>query len=160
MVFIFILILLFSVGRYIDLSSLALSTDSPFYTMLTFHFIHFKWYHLLSNLFLFVFYWRYMRVSNYRFTIPIIIVSSLLAAWVSRYATPTVGCSAIIMAMAGILVATLNRKLLLKNLLIFALSFAILACVSHINTLIHITSFTTAFILAKAAGNKHICRRR
>ena len=160
MVFIFILILMYSVGRYIDLSCLALSTDSPLYTLFTFHFLHMKWYHLLSNLFLFTFYWRYMRVSNYRYTMPIVIFSSIIAAWFSRYDTPTVGCSAIIMAMAGILVATLNKKLLIKNLIIFTISFAILSFVSHINTSIHIISFITALLLAKSAGNKRICRRR
>ena len=160
MVFIFILIIMFSVGRYVDLSPLSLSSSSPLYTLFTFHFIHFEWYHLVINLFLFVFYWRYMRWSRYLCTMPIIVISSVVAAYLSRYEVPTAGCSAIIMAMAGILVATLKTKLLIKNLVVFAIACAITSLAAHINTMIHIYAFSIALILARMAGNRRICRPR
>lgn len=160
MLFIFILLIIYSVGRFTDLSSLALSTSSPIYTLLTFHFLHFEWYHLAINLFLFVFYWRYMRWSRYSYTMPIIIIASITAGYLARYDVPTVGCSAIIMSMAGILVATLKPRLILKNLILFAVAFAITSLAAHINTLIHIYAFSISLILARIAGNKRICRPR
>lgn len=160
MVFLFILVLMFSVGRFVDLSGLALSTSSPIYTLFTFHFLHMNGWHLCSNIFLFVFYWRYIRWSNYRWSMPIIVCSSLLAACMSRYDTPTVGCSAIIMAMAGVLVATLNFKLQFKNAMILLAAFAITSFMEHINTSMHLWAFFSALLLARCAGNKRICRRR
>lgn len=160
MLFIFIILLAFSLGRFIDLSPLCVTSTSPWYTLLTFHFVHAQWHHLAVNLFLFVFYWRYIRHSNYRYSMPIIIFSSIVAAMASRFDAPTAGCSAIVMAMAGVLVATLKRKLLIKNIVLFVVVFLITSLATHINTSIHVYAFFIALLLTRLAGNKRICRRR
>ena len=153
MPFIILLFFIYSINSYIDLSQLGVYTGCPWYNYITYNFIHVNLLHLLANSLLFLFYWKNIRQMNRYVVIPIIVIASTLASLLSVYSQPTIGLSAYIMSMAGIITSTLTRRTQIKIVILFTLSCTITALfASNINTLIHINSFAFSLIASLIVG--------
>lgn len=148
MYLILIFALLFSVGRYTDLTLLGASTSSPWWTLLTCHFMHLNLFHLLSNSILAAIYIHQLRrYYNPKTVIPIIVGATLLSTSISIESTPTFGASSIICAMIGVIVSSMDRKHLIKNTILVLICILITYLLSdNINSKLHITSFLLALI--------------
>lgn len=149
MPFIILLFFIYSISSYIDLSQLGVYIGCPWYNYFAYNFIHVNLLHLIANSLLFLFYWKSIRRMNRYVAIPIIVIVSTLASILSVYSQPTIGLSASVMSMAGIITATLPKRTQIKIVTLFALSCTITALfASNINTLIHIYSFAFSLIVS------------
>ncbi len=148
-IFIIILVYVFSIGQYMDLSQYGIYEGCPLINLLTFHFIHANFIHLLLNCIFIGIYYRLIKPIGTKYIYPILLTVPVIAGYFSMYETPTVGSSAIVMSMLGILVAYLQRKQQIRTLIILSISCAITGLFAqHINTTIHIYSFSISFVLS------------
>ena len=142
-----LLFFIYSISRYMDLSQFGIHIGCPWYNYVAYSFIHINILHLLTNSVLFLFYWRNIRKMNMYIVIPIIVVATILSSILSVYSQPTIGLSATVMSMAGVITATLQRRKQLEIIILFAISCTItILFASNINTLIHIYSFAFSLI--------------
>lgn len=146
-----LLIAVYIISLFADLSFLMVSTDSPWWTCLTFNFVHVSLVHLLVNSFVF---YQYSKVLNRKDALPIVLLSIIIvpfAALVSAQHTPTCGFSAVISVIIGYYLPRVSRKFFFKalGLILFSYVFTFL-CAGNVNTLIHILSFFPSLALTFA----------
>lgn len=147
-----LLFFVYSISSYVDVSQFGIYTGCPWYNYVIYSFIHVNILHLLTNSLLFLFYWRNVRQMNKYVVIPIIIFATALSSVISVYSQPTIGLSAFIMSMGGIITATLQWSKQMKIVILFAISCTItILFASNINTLIHIYSFAFSLIASLVA---------
>lgn len=149
---IILLFLIYSASAYMDVSRFGIYIGCPWYNYATYSFIHENLLHLLTNSFLFLFYWRNVRQMNRYVVIPIMVFATLVSSILSVYSIPTIGMSAAVISMAGIITSTLPKRKQIKIILIFAVSCMItILFASNINTLVHIYSFSFSLIASLTA---------
>lgn len=162
MPFILLLIVVFSVSRFVDCSSLALTCDSAWWQYVTFNLLHASLFHLIINSIAILIYWRILKnVVNRYFFIIILAISVFISAFLGCCKIPTVGASAIGYAMIGIYTVSLYSGLLnikrstrIEFLVAIGLSFvSTWLFAPSINTPIHVYAFSVATILS------FICRK-
>lgn len=137
-----LMFLFYSLSYYADTSYLGIYVGCPWYNYFIFSFIHIHLLHLATNCILLLFYWRTIKNMNKYTVVPIIILATILSSILSVYNEPTIGLSASVISMAGVITATQNRKGIIKIICIFALScLTTILFAPHINTLIHVYSF-------------------
>jgi len=130
------------------------STTSPFYTHITFMFIHATIFHLAINLF--AFYKLYdaieKKLGSYALWLPLVI--SFLASFICEYKLPTVGSSGIVFAMAGIFFALyiLKRESYIINAIIFPIGFILGYC-TNVNIELHFTCMVIGFLVGLLINN-------
>jgi hypothetical protein len=96
-----------------------------------------------------LFYWKRLRDFNLYIIIPILTITSILSAIFATYQEPTVGASAIVLSMVGIITAGIERHYMPKVILLLAFSFLTTGLFApHINTLIHVYSFLISFAIS------------
>ena len=144
-----LLFFIYSTSSYIDISQFGIYIGCPWYNYVFYSFIHLNIIHLLTNSLLFLFYWKSIRQMSKCIVIPIIVSATILSSVMSVYSQPTIGLSASIMSMAGIITSTLQWRKQLKIVILFAISCTItIMFASNINTLIHIYSFIFSLIIS------------
>lgn len=157
MYFIFILVLMYSVSRYQNITSLGVSDNCPWWNYLTFHICHITFFHLLVNSVIFYLYWQILKkVTNPKILFIISLFSSTWAAVFSKSEIPTVGASAIIYSMIATLCIAfqvmpfkISRKEKIKYYALIGISlvFPILINSHSINYKMHLIAFTTSLTL-------------
>lgn len=155
MYFILVLAYFYSISLVVDISSLGVANDSPWWCLFTYNLIHFSFIHLLINSFAFLSYWRILkRYINIYILISMMLFIPALAAYFSSYNTPTIGTSAIIYTMIGIYTTSipLQRKEKIKYISMVLFSFGITGLfASSINTKIHVCSFVISCLISLLA---------
>lgn len=147
------LFLVFSMNSYLDLSGYGIYIGCHWINYITYMFIHTNIIHLMTNSALFIFYWPMVRHMNVWVVMPIVVVSSLCASLLSVYEQPTVGLSAVIMSMAGIISSTLPMKRMRNTIVTVSVTFLItMVFAEQINTLIHVYSYFFSLLLSLAAN--------
>lgn len=142
MIFVIILTFVYSISFYYNTSQFGVSEGCDWWNLITYSFIHTSIIHLIINSSLFLLYWNRIKNLNLYIVIPILIVTPIMSASLSLFQKPTVGASAIVMAMIGIITVGLPKRQILKIVVLIAFSFVTTALfASHINTLIHVYSF-------------------
>lgn len=148
MLLVILLFLIYSISSYIDVSQFGIYTGCPWYNFITYSFIHTNIFHLLTNSALFLFYWRRIRQMNKYIVFTIVVSVTILSSILSVYPQSTIGLSASIISMAGIITSTLHRRKQIEVIILFSVSCTITIFASNINTLIHIYSFTFSLIMS------------
>lgn len=149
MAFIIILTFIYSIGFYCDTTRLGIYDGCEWWNYATYSLVHTNFFHLAVNSVLFLLYWTRIRHLNLHAVIPILAAASLLSAVFATYREPTVGASAVILSMTGIITAGLGRRDTLKVISLLAFSFLIMGLFApHINTLIHVYSFLISFAVS------------
>lgn len=152
MPFVLILIYVYALTSAVDIHPLAYSQSSDWYTCITYSFVHFSFFHLLINSFVFITYWRsFEGVLRRSFTVPLMMAVPIVSALISGCIYPTAGASAIVYAMTGIYVVCfpLSRGLMIRFLSVIVFSFLITFLFAHqVNTSIHVISFLLSVLIA------------
>jgi membrane associated rhomboid family serine protease len=156
MYLILLFILVYSVSRFFDLAFLAAYNGCEPWQYLTFHFVHVSFFHLAVNSFAIYLYWKALKqASNIKYALPVIIISSLAAGYLSVTDVPTIGSSAIAFSMIAVYCVLLFFKKGIKDrrvlrLYIVLAVFTIIQSVFYtgINVKIHILSFLFAAFLS------------
>lgn len=119
-------------------------------------FVHTNILHLSMNSLFFLIYWRLLRSLNLRVVLPIVVVSAVVAPMLACGNTPTVGLSAVVMAMSGIItIAFNNRSVIWRTVaLLSATSVITWLFAPSINTGIHVYAFGIATLLSLAVGRR------
>lgn len=142
MLFVILLVYVYSVSFYFDTTQFGVYAGASVWNLIFYNLIHTNILHLIINSSLFLLYWGRLKHCNLRIVIPILVVSPIIAGVFASYAQPTIGASAIIMSMTGILLAGMTRWQTLKLLGLLTFSFITTGLFApHINTLIHVYSF-------------------
>lgn len=145
-IFIVILAVIYIVSLFTDVTTLGAGLSSPWYCLFTYSFIHANIFHVSVNAVFLWLYWKNTRFIPTKTRIVYLAVIPAIAAALSLRAVPTVGASAAVMTLAGILVAWFPRRLILRTTIIIVLSsLATFLFAPHINTPIHLYSFGFAF---------------
>lgn len=156
--FLMLLAWVYACGQMADTSALGVRTGGAWWTLFTYSFVHLSLLHLVSNAALLVFYWRRVRLLPRWWTLCVLVSSVLLAGLLAARETPTVGASALVMAMAGVLTATFPRRQWPRMGLTVGLSFAATAMwAAQVNTAIHVYAYLFAFVaslLARRASHE------
>ena len=140
MIFIIFLVFIYSIGFYCDTTQLGIYNGCEWWNYI---------FHLSINSALFLFYWRRLRNFNLYIIIPILIITSILSAIFATYQEPTVGASAIVLSMVGVITAGVEHRYMPKIILLLAFSFLTTGLFApHINTLIHVYSFLISFAIS------------
>jgi len=88
-----------------------------------------------------------LKPFNLKIIIPVIIISSTIAATLSTYQNPTIGASAIVMSMMGLITSGLKKVPQRKVIMLVVFSFiTTFFFAPHVNTLIHVYSFSISFV--------------
>lgn len=151
MKFILVVLYFFSISRIIDLSPiLGVSTTSYWYTYFTFSLVHANLFHIVTNSFAFVCNWRIIKKLNMYLVIPMMLFIPAVSALLSVKNIPTVGLSAVVYTMIGIITTLYqNKKAKYKLETIIIFSFIVTYVFApHINTLIHIYSYFIALAIS------------
>lgn len=142
MIFIILLVFIYTINSYYDITQFGMYNGCEWWHFITYSLIHTNILHLGLNVGLFLLYWNRLRYFNLYIIIPIITISSILSGVLSTYPEPTIGASAIIMSMIGIITAGMQKRYFLKVILLLIFSFITTGLFApHINTLIHVYSF-------------------
>lgn len=146
--FVLILVMVFSVGRYHDLSFLALQKGSPFANAFTFSLLHTGGVHLLVNSFMLLSFWKVIK--DRRDAIVLVFLSSFSSIFVAMD-KPTMGASGIVSVLIGIVLAGLlhsNRKLFCRIGSVMLLTIGIQALFGGdvVNWKLHLISLFTGFV--------------
>lgn len=157
MYFILVLILMYSVSRYQDITFLGVSNNCSWWNYFTFNICHTTFFHLLINATLFYLYWKILKnITDTRILFVIILLSSILAAIFSKTEIPTIGSSAIVFSMIAalciayqILPCKATKKEKIKYYLIIAISllFPLITNSNLINYKMHIIAFSSSLML-------------
>lgn len=149
MIFIIFLVFIYSIGFYCDTTQLGIYNGCEWWNYITYSLIHINFFHLSINSALFLFYWRRLRNFNLYIIIPIMTITPILSAIFATYQEPTVGASAIVLSMVGIITAGIEQRYMPKIILLLAFSFLTTGLFApHINTLIHVYSFLISFAVS------------
>ena len=157
MPFILLLILVFSISKFIDFGLFAVKTDSYWWQYLTFNLCHASVIHLIINSLAIYVYWRVLKqVVNKFIFFPVLILSVVLSAILGACKIPTVGSSLICYSMIGVytvgmyyipLNVTRNKRI--EFLALIVVSFLVTGLFApSVNTNMHIYSFTIATALS------------
>ena len=143
MIFIIFLVFIYSIGFYCDTTQLGIYNGCEWWNYITYSFVHTNFFHLSINSALFLFNF------NLYIIIPILIITSILSAIFATYQEPTVGASAIVLSMVGVITAGVEHRYMPKIILLLAFSFLTTGLFApHINTLIHVYSFLISFAIS------------
>lgn len=148
MPFILILVFIYSISKYVDITPLSVYSGASWYQYLTYNLCHCSFLHLTTNSFVFLLYWKKIIKphTNLYFSIPTIILSSVAAAVLAISETPTMGASSICYSMIAIYATGMNNPYHIslyerkRFLIILLISFFITFFFSNINTLLHVYS--------------------
>ena len=99
-----LLVFVYSLSRYYDLSMLAMSTDSPWWTTFTFPMLHTGIYHLACNCFVLLSFWS---IIKHRKQATVIVMLAMCLSCLCADNIPTAGSSGIATALIGITLADL-----------------------------------------------------
>ena len=99
-----LLVFVYSLSRYYDLSMLAMSTDSPWWTTFTFPMLHTGLYHLACNCFVLLSFWS---ITKHRKQASVIVLLAICLSCLCADDIPTAGSSGIATALIGITLADL-----------------------------------------------------
>ena len=148
MVFILAVFLVYAVGCYVDISPYGSFAGCPLANHIFFSFIHLNPIHLCLNCSIFAFYWfSFLRRTRLWLTVPVVVLSTVAASFASASDVPTVGLSACVMAMAGLLSSVVALRPMLKTITLVLIS----GCVTYffapaVNTPIHLWSYFLALV--------------
>lgn len=148
MIFIFILILIYSISLHEDISYLGVHTGSEWYQYITYSFYHTSFWHLIINSLGFILYWEVLkRFTNKYICALIAFASAILSALICAFPTPTIGASAVVYSLVGIYCTgvfigdRLEKKIMYRTFIFIAISLILPALVNHrINWLLHIAA--------------------
>lgn len=149
-VFILFIFIIYAAAAFVDLTVFGSYVDCPLVNHVLFSFIHIHPVHLIINCSIFYFYWvSFLKRTRLILTIPILVLTTIAASYISASATPTVGLSACVMSITGLLSSVLAKGRMLKTVVLVLLS----GCATYflapaINTPIHLWSY----FLALACG--------
>ena len=99
-----LLVFVYSLSRYYDLSMLAMSTDSPWWTTFTFPMLHTGIYHLACNCFVLLSFWS---IIKHRKQATVIVMLAMCLSCLCADNIPTAGSSGIATTLIGITLADL-----------------------------------------------------
>lgn len=146
-----ILLFVWSINRYIDLSILAISENSPWWTCFTYSFLHVSFLHLAMNLFVIWANSRAISKRDLKYIIPLSFILAPLCGYLAASNLPTCGFSSVVWVIIGYLVSGMKRKFMIKWLSIIAFTNVFtFFFAENINTMIHVYSFVLSFILSIA----------
>lgn len=157
MPFILLLILVFSISKFIDFSLFAVKADSYWWQYLTFNLCHASVIHLIINSLALYVYWRILKqIVNKLVFFPVLIISVVLSAMFGVCEIPTVGASVICYSMVGIYTVAMyyiplniSRNKRIEFLALIAISFLVTGLFApSVNTNMHIYSFFIATALS------------
>lgn len=147
-----IMIFVWTMSFYMDTTFLALSTENPV-GILTFSFVHISLLHLVINCIMLVSYWRLVRNLNMWKVIPIIVFSTLFAGLLSAKAEPTIGASALAMAILGVGVSRMPKDYMISMIIVCVVTFAFAWLIMpNFNFGIHFYSFFVSFLISITIG--------
>lgn len=155
MPFLLILVLIYSISRYIDITPISVYAGASWYQYFTYNLCHNSFLHLATNSFVFLLYWKKIIKphTNLYFSIPTIILSSVISAILSSSNTPTMGASAICYSMIAIYAVGMKTPYQIPSnqryrfAITLLISFLITSFFSNINTLSHIYSLLVSIII-------------
>lgn len=156
MLIVIVLILVYSVGRYTDLSGWGISSSFPWWTIFTCHWVHLSAWHLIANCIpIPVYSAYYSRWLNPWLSVPITAVSAMMASYMSMQYIPSYGASSIIFAMTGVIISTQEKKTGIKNaMMVLSCILLTMLFADKINWQCHAYAFSISVILASACGRK------
>lgn len=99
-----LLVFVYSLSRYYDLSMLAMSTSTPWWTTFTFPMLHTGLYHLVCNCFVLLSFWS---ITKHRKQATVIVMLVMCLSYLCADNIPTAGSSGIATALIGITLADL-----------------------------------------------------
>lgn len=157
MYFILILVLMYSLSLHTDITFLGVTTGCAWWKYLTFNLCHTSFFHLLTNSLIFFFYWRLLKqAAVLRYLLPVLLVSAVCAALISKTDVPTIGASALIYSMIAALcvaiqygIFRINKTGKIKYYAIIGISLVFPALISthHVNYKMHAAAFLISLIL-------------
>lgn len=154
MIFIYALVLFYSLSRYYDLSFMYMDTNSPWWQYMTYTLTHKTFTHLLVNVITLAMYWNALnKLIPRKIILFICLVSTLAASFLCAKAIPTLGASAITYSLMGIFMAYLwvnghNGKMKYTVTLIAMVSIQTLIGYRYLNWQLHLFSFGLSLLMA------------
>ena len=155
MIIVYILILLYSLSRYYDLSCCGLASDYALWQIISYNFVHLGFMHLLCNVVGFLLYRPIIRLYYGRILPAVVItLSVVLSSMLFCSERPTFGASTIIFAMTGMYLNKIwqtkhpHRKkytLMLFTLLAIQTAFGY----NVVNWQIHISALVSSFLITR-----------
>jgi len=158
MYLILVLILLYSMSRFFDMSFLSACDHGEWYQYFTFQLVHTSFLHLLVNVIVIYLYWRVIKKNTIGWiSILIVATSSTLSGYLGAD-LPTIGASSIAFALVGIYLVwiwgTLPKKDTLKFYAITALFIAIPPVINHnLAFMVHIYALAISVSLSLILRN-------
>lgn len=158
--FIYILAFVYSISFYYHTETYGAYYGCEWINYLTCHIIHTNILHLSVNSALLYLYWERIKMMNKYVLVPIIALSSVIAAVLSVQIEPTIGASAIVMAMIGIITAFSPKWQKVKILSIIGMTCLITGLIApHINTPIHAYSYAISLAASLMLRKYILCFR-
>ena len=144
-----LLVFVYSLSRYYDLSMLAMSTSTPWWTTFTFPILPTGLYHLVCNCFVLLSFWS---ITKHRKQAAAIVMLTMCLSRMCADDIPTAGSSGIATALIGIALADLLlgghygpfAKLATIVLAVISIQTAFGACL--VNSQLHILSLFVAML--------------
>lgn len=154
MIFIYILIIFYSVSRYFDVSFMGLTSEHQWYQLLTYNVIHLSFYHLIVNSIGIIMYKSVLiRSFGYIRTLITVLISVLIPSFMFAANKPTYGASSIVFSMIGMFLYLIWSKgyagrLKYTFMLLIIILTQCIAGNSVMNWQIHISSMLLAYFLS------------
>lgn len=155
MIFVYILVLCYSLSRYYDLSCCGLASDYALWQIVSYNFVHLGFMHLLCNVVGFLLYRPIIKFYYGRiFPLVVISLSVLASSMLFCSQKPTFGASTIIFAMTGMY---LNRIWQMKHpyrkkytiMLFILLAVQTAFGYNVVNWQMHISALVSSFIITR-----------
>lgn len=153
MIAIFIFVLVYSVSRYYDVSSLSMNVWSEWYQYITYNFVHTSFLHLLLNSFVYILYWNELKkVIRKEEILLVSLISASLSGYICASEIQTIGGSAIVFSMLGAYCVntytSLDRRTI-KQYTTIALFMIIQALINpHINWMLHVVALFLSVLIS------------
>lgn len=158
--FLYILAFIYSISFYYPVEAYGAYCGCGWINYLACNIIHTNLLHLILNCTLLYVYWGKIKMMNRYILIPILALSSIAASMLSVQNEPTIGASAIVMAMIGVITAFSSKPQKMRILAIVGITCLITGLIApHVNTLIHACSYTISLVASFLMRRFLLCLR-
>lgn len=150
--FYIVLVFFWSISRYCDLSFMAVSSDSPWWTFFSYSFCHVNIFHLFVNCWAIASIYKSLRhLKSHALAIAVFFVpfAAALACRLLMSFNPTIGASAIVFGFLGIFIAEYDIVRPFRVYSSIALSLIVPFLFPQINAVMHAFSFAFGFFYGK-----------
>ncbi len=159
-VFLYILVFVYTISFYFPTETYGAYCGCEWINYLTCHIVHTHFLHLAVNAALLYLYWGKIRMMNRYVLIPVLALASIAASVLSAQNEPTIGASAIVMAMIGVITAFSPKRQKIRILAIIGMTCLITGLIApHINTPIHAYSYAISLAASLMLGRYMLCFR-